>query len=103
MAGIFNAHGLKNPGSWLQKTLLVILALFIITNSAVTTLITNVLTNISGALTTFGGFAAQVLDLAVAPADAAMGRRALRSTGYALVSVVACVAVAAAAYALASP
>jgi len=60
-------------------------------------------TGFCGALTTFGGFAAQVLDLAVAPADTAMGRRALRSTGYALVSVVACVAVAAAAYALASP
>jgi CrcB protein len=51
-----------------------------------------------GALTTFGGFAAQVLDLAVAPRDAAAGSRAWRSLGYALASVAACLAVAAAAY-----
>lgn len=51
-----------------------------------------------GALTTFGGFAAQVLDLAEAPASAAARARAWRSLGYALASVAACLAVAAAAY-----
>jgi CrcB protein len=51
-----------------------------------------------GALTTFGGFAAQVLDLAVAPRGDAAGSRAWRSLGYALASVAACLAVAAAAY-----
>jgi CrcB protein len=53
-----------------------------------------------GALTTFGGYAAQVLDLAVDPA-ASRGRRAARSTGYALLSVVVCVAVATASWLLA--
>ncbi len=51
-----------------------------------------------GALTTFGGFAAQVLDLAEAPAATAARARAWRSLGYALASVAACLAVAAAAY-----
>jgi CrcB protein len=54
-----------------------------------------------GALTTFGGYAAQVLDLAVDPA-ASPRRRAAGSTGYALLSVVVCVAVAAAAWLLVS-
>jgi CrcB protein len=57
-------------------------------------------TGFCGALTTFGGFAAQVLDLAAAPADVPRGSRALRSSGYALVSVGACVGIAAATYAL---
>jgi CrcB protein len=51
-----------------------------------------------GALTTFGGFAAQVLDLAGAPRDVATARRAWRSLGYAHASVGGCLAVAAAAY-----
>lgn len=51
-----------------------------------------------GALTTFGGFAAQVLDLATAPREDPAGARAWRSLGYALASVAACLVVAAAAY-----
>jgi fluoride ion exporter CrcB/FEX len=51
-----------------------------------------------GALTTFGGFAAQLLDLASAPSGDAARTRAWRSLGYALASVGACLAVAAAAY-----
>ena len=51
-----------------------------------------------GSLTTFGGFAAQVLDLAVAPRDAAVSRRSLRALGYALLSVLSCVGVAAVTY-----
>ena len=51
-----------------------------------------------GALTTFGGFAAQVLDLAIAPRESGAGARAWRSLGYALASVAACLVVAAAAY-----
>ena len=55
-------------------------------------------TGFCGALTTFGGYAAQVLDLAVAPSGVAPGRRAARSVFYAALSVGVCVAVAAAAY-----
>jgi len=51
-----------------------------------------------GALTTFGGFAAQVLDLAAAPAGDGLGSRSWRAIGYGSVSVVACVAVAALAF-----
>jgi len=53
-----------------------------------------------GALTTFGGFAAQVLDLAAAPAGEGLGPRSWRAIGYGSVSVVACVAVAALAFVL---
>jgi CrcB protein len=51
-----------------------------------------------GALTTFGGFAAQLLDLAAAPREVRATTRSRRALGYAAVSVLACVAVAAAAY-----
>jgi len=51
-----------------------------------------------GALTTFGGFAAQVLDLAAAPRDVVATTRSWRALGYAAVSVLACVTVAALAY-----
>lgn len=59
-------------------------------------------TGFCGALTTFGGFAAQALDLAVAPLDAAVSGRALRSVGYGLVSVLGCIAVAGLGYVTAS-
>jgi CrcB protein len=55
-------------------------------------------TGFCGALTTFGGFAAQVLDLAAAPAGDGLGSRLWRAIGYGSVSVVACVAVAALAF-----
>lgn len=55
-------------------------------------------TGFCGSLTTFGGFAAQVLDLAVAPGDVSRSSRAWRALGYGAVSVVACVGVTAAAY-----
>lgn len=55
-------------------------------------------TGFCGALTTFGGYAAQVLDLAVAPQGVAPGQRVVRSVFYAALSVGVCVAVAAAAY-----
>ena len=51
-----------------------------------------------GALTTFGGYAAQVLDLAVAPRGVPGGQRGVRATVYAAMSVVVCVGVAALAY-----
>jgi CrcB protein len=52
-----------------------------------------------GSLTTFGGFAAQVLDLAAAPGDGGgRGRPAAGALGYAAASVLACVALAWAAY-----
>ena len=51
-----------------------------------------------GALTTFGGFAAQVLDLAASPRSDAVATRSWRAFGYAAVSVLGCVAVAAATY-----
>jgi len=55
-------------------------------------------TGFCGALTTFGGFAAQVLDLAAAPDGDGAGSRSWRAVGYGSVSVVACVAVAALAF-----
>jgi CrcB protein len=55
-------------------------------------------TGFCGALTTFGGYAAQVLDLAAGPATVPGGQRLVRSVVYASASVVVCVAVAAAAY-----
>ena len=51
-----------------------------------------------GSLTTFGGFAAQVLDLAVARDAPGRLGSSWRSLGYATVSVAACVGVAALAY-----
>lgn len=51
-----------------------------------------------GALTTFGGYAAQVLDLAVAPHSVPGGQRLVRSVVYAALSVAVCVAVAAISY-----
>ena len=57
-------------------------------------------TGFCGALTTFGGFAAQVLDLAAAPGGDGLGSRSWRAIGYGSVSVVACVAVAALAFVL---
>ncbi|MFC6236709.1 fluoride efflux transporter FluC [Longivirga aurantiaca] len=51
-----------------------------------------------GALTTFGGYAAQVLDLAVAPGSVPGGQRLVRSLVYAALSVAGCVAVAAISY-----
>lgn len=44
-----------------------------------------------GSLTTFGGFAAQVLDLALVPREVAGGQRAVRSAAYALATLVVCV------------
>jgi len=55
-------------------------------------------TGFCGALTTFGGFAAQVLDLAAAPGAAALGSRSRRALGYGAVSVLGCVGVAALAF-----
>lgn len=55
-------------------------------------------TGFCGALTTFGGYVAQVLDLAVGPASVPVGQRRVRSVVYASASVAVCVAVAAAAY-----
>ncbi|MFN8167607.1 MAG: CrcB family protein [Candidatus Nanopelagicales bacterium] len=55
-------------------------------------------TGFCGALTTFGGFAAQVLDLAAAPSDRPARGRAWRSLGYAAASVAACLVVAALAF-----
>ena len=51
-----------------------------------------------GALTTFGGYAAQVLDIAVAADVPGRLAASWRSLGYATVSVVGCVVVAALAY-----
>ena len=47
-----------------------------------------------GALTTFGGFGAQVLDLASPSAGASGGRRTAAALTYAAASVSACIAVA---------
>jgi len=60
-------------------------------------------TGFCGALTTFGGFAAQVLDLATAAPSASGdvrtgGGRAGAALGYAAASVAACIAVAGIAY-----
>jgi fluoride exporter len=54
-------------------------------------------TGFCGSLTTFGGYAAQVLDLAVAPRGGERGA-STAAWAYATVSVVACVGIAALAY-----
>lgn len=69
--------------------------------SSAASLVALVGTGFCGSLTTFGGFAAQVLDLGAAPADAPVAVRSRRAIGYAVVSLVVCVAVAATAYAVA--
>ncbi len=58
-------------------------------------------TGFCGSLTTFGGFAAQVLDLAAGPPLDAPGGRAGRALGYGAISVVGCVGVAALTYGVA--
>ena len=63
-----------------------------------TVLVAFVGTGFCGSLTTFGGFAAQVLDLAVSPGEVARSARAWRALGYGAVSVAGCVGVASAAY-----
>jgi CrcB protein len=60
-------------------------------------------TGFCGSLTTFGGFAAQVLDLAAGPRSDPLAPRSWRAIGYGTVSVLGCVAVAAAFYAAISP
>ena len=60
-------------------------------------------TGFCGSLTTFGGFAAQVLDLAAGPRSDQIASRSWRAIGYGTVSVLACVAVAAVFYAATSP
>ena len=65
------------------------------TTTSATALLALVGTGFCGSLTTFGGFAAQVLDLAAAPGEASLTSRSWRALGYAAVSVVACVGVAA--------
>jgi len=52
-------------------------------------------TGFCGSLTTFGGFAAQVLDLAASPSGTPLSGRSLRALGYGAVSLAACVGVAA--------
>lgn len=59
-------------------------------------------TGFCGSLTTFGGFAAQVLDLAASPTGTPLSSRSWRAFGYGTISVVACVAIAAACYAATS-
>jgi CrcB protein len=66
--------------------------------SSTTPVVALVGTGFCGALTTFGGYAAQVLDLASGPPEIANGQRLVRSAFYATLSVVVCVAVAAATY-----
>jgi CrcB protein len=56
-------------------------------------------TGFCGALTTFGGFAAQVWDLLAAPREVALSTRTVRALGYGAISVLVCVGVAATAYA----
>ena len=55
-------------------------------------------TGFCGSLTTFGGFAAQVLDLAASPSQLPLSARSWRALGYGTISVLACVAVAALCY-----
>jgi CrcB protein len=55
-------------------------------------------TGFCGALTTFGGFGAQVLDLATAPPASPAADRARAAASYALTSVVVCVSAAALVY-----
>ena len=69
--------------------------------SSAATLVALVGTGFCGSLTTFGGFAAQVLDLAAAPREASPSGRSTRAVGYALVSVLVCIGVAGLSYAVA--
>ncbi len=62
------------------------------------TLVALVGTGFCGSLTTFGGFAAQVVDLAVTPTGAATSRGSWAALGYGTISVLTCVAVAALTY-----
>ncbi|CAB4924026.1 unannotated protein [freshwater metagenome] len=66
--------------------------------TSATALVALVGTGFCGALTTFGGFSAQLADLALAPPSVVLARRSLRALTYGLVSVVLCVAVAALGY-----
>jgi fluoride exporter len=66
--------------------------------TSATALLALVGTGFCGSLTTFGGFAAQVLDLAASPGEATLASRSWRSIGYGTISVLACVGVAAAFY-----
>lgn len=66
--------------------------------SASTSVVALVGVGFCGALTTFGGYAAQVLDLAVSPSGVPGGQRLVRAVVYASLSVAACVAVAAVSY-----
>jgi CrcB protein len=68
------------------------------TATSAASLVALVGTGFCGSLTTFGGFAAQLLDLAVAPPHTARSSRSWRAAGYGTVSVLACVLVAAVAY-----
>ena len=72
-------------------------------STSTTALLALVGTGFCGSLTTFGGFAAQVLDLAAAPASSARTSRSWRAIGYGSVSVVACVLVAAVFYVATAP
>ena len=67
-------------------------------SGSTTALVALVGTGFCGSLTTFGGFAAQVLDLAASPSEAARSARSWRALGYGTISVLACVAVAALCY-----
>jgi len=59
-------------------------------------------TGFCGSLTTFGGFAAQVLDLAAAPSQVPLSSRSWRAFGYGTISVLACVGISAVCYAATS-
>jgi CrcB protein len=72
------------------------------TTDSTTALLALVGTGFCGSLTTFGGFAAQVLDLAASPPDARWSSRTSRAVGYGTISVLACVGVAAVCYAATS-
>jgi len=72
-------------------------------STTATALLALVGTGFCGSLTTFGGFAAQVLDLAAAPVSAPLASRSWRAIGYGTVSVVACVLVAAVFYVVTAP
>jgi CrcB protein len=63
-----------------------------------TALVALVGTGFCGSLTTFGGFAAQVLDLAASPSQVPLASRSWRALGYGTISVLGCVAVAAGCY-----
>jgi CrcB protein len=66
--------------------------------SSATALLALVGTGFCGSLTTFGGFAAQVLDLAAGPSEGTRSSRSWRAVGYGTISVLACVGVAALCY-----